>query len=255
MRRCPPSSPARQKASEWLSNTNVYFLRKSAILLTPEQQSFIDTLHVQKIFHEISSYLQSVARQFTYDTAWSWTLSSEPMLLGCYTDAEWQFCPLWAGGCDDGTGGVFGDYKAPAVEKTQVEEHEGLDTDVDDTASMISSSFSVLALSDLSIERWSHIGSSSPSGSECGSVRILGSDTDDTTRSWSDFGERPYTYQSEASSDTSTEVGMNDDVGDSDFEQVDSASAPEEKHNEKQDIDANEFDESVFEEEDEWLEL
>ncbi|KAL0639757.1 hypothetical protein Q9L58_001072 [Maublancomyces gigas] len=35
------------------------------------------------------------------------------LLLVCLGDEEWQFMPLWAGGMDDGSGGVFGEFVAP----------------------------------------------------------------------------------------------------------------------------------------------
>lgn len=35
------------------------------------------------------------------------------LLLVCLEDEEWQFMPLWAGGMDDGSGGVFGEFIAP----------------------------------------------------------------------------------------------------------------------------------------------
>lgn len=36
--------------------------------------------------------------------------------LTCLTDDEWQYLPLWAGGCDDGSGGVFADRDVPSDE-------------------------------------------------------------------------------------------------------------------------------------------
>ncbi|KAJ5256780.1 hypothetical protein N7478_012884 [Penicillium angulare] len=36
-------------------------------------------------------------------------------LLTCLTDNEWQYLPLWAGGNDDETGGVFTDHEIPIV--------------------------------------------------------------------------------------------------------------------------------------------
>lgn len=35
------------------------------------------------------------------------------LVLVCLGDEEWQFMPLWAGGLDDGSGGVFGEFVAP----------------------------------------------------------------------------------------------------------------------------------------------
>lgn len=35
------------------------------------------------------------------------------LLLVCLGDEEWRFMPLWAGGMDDGSGGVFGEFVAP----------------------------------------------------------------------------------------------------------------------------------------------
>ena len=36
--------------------------------------------------------------------------------LMCLEDAEWKYLPLWAGGCDDGTGGVFDEVDVPNLE-------------------------------------------------------------------------------------------------------------------------------------------
>lgn len=36
--------------------------------------------------------------------------------LMCLTDDEWKYLPLWAGGCDDGTGGVFDEVDVPNLE-------------------------------------------------------------------------------------------------------------------------------------------
>ena len=36
--------------------------------------------------------------------------------LMCLTDDEWKYLPLWAGGCDDGTGGVFDEVHVPNLD-------------------------------------------------------------------------------------------------------------------------------------------
>ncbi len=36
--------------------------------------------------------------------------------LTSLTDGEWKYLPLWAGGCDDGSGGVFNDIDVPSLE-------------------------------------------------------------------------------------------------------------------------------------------
>ena len=36
--------------------------------------------------------------------------------LLCLEDEEWKYLPLWAGGCDDGTGGVFDEVDVPNLE-------------------------------------------------------------------------------------------------------------------------------------------
>lgn len=67
------------------------------------------------------------------------TLGGE-LLLVCLEDEEWQYMPLWAGGLDDGTGGVFGEFIAPPppdrgedITKIEAEERrrEGEDTEVE----------------------------------------------------------------------------------------------------------------------------
>ena len=36
--------------------------------------------------------------------------------LTCLSDDEWRYLPLWAGGCDDSSGGVYNDLDVPALE-------------------------------------------------------------------------------------------------------------------------------------------
>ncbi|KAF9883850.1 hypothetical protein FE257_002741 [Aspergillus nanangensis] len=64
--------------------------------------------------------------------------------LTCLTDAEFKFLPLWAGGNDDGSGGVFSDQDIPAMEagfsRPGPRIHTGSDTASSGSTSVIGSS-------------------------------------------------------------------------------------------------------------------
>lgn len=65
------------------------------------------------------------------------TLGGE-LFLVCLEDEEWQYMPLWAGGLDDGTGGVFGEFIAPpppdrGEDITKIEPEDGRKREEEDT--------------------------------------------------------------------------------------------------------------------------
>ncbi|KAL8785452.1 MAG: hypothetical protein Q9195_008629 [Heterodermia aff. obscurata] len=60
-----------------------------------------------QLFQEAEDYLVAAAKRMLSNT--DKTLHSIEVLdtLNCLTESEWKYLPLWAGGCDDGSGGVY----------------------------------------------------------------------------------------------------------------------------------------------------
>ena len=66
---------------------------------------------LQNFFQETKQYLERISERMTSYTEIDFRRDSDhvPLLdiLGCLDDSEFKYLPLWAGGCDDGSGGVF----------------------------------------------------------------------------------------------------------------------------------------------------
>ncbi|KAE8357057.1 hypothetical protein BDV28DRAFT_126146 [Aspergillus coremiiformis] len=62
---------------------------------------------------EVRSYVNKYARDMVQ---LSRSLIERPDTLMCLTENEFKYLPLWAGGNDDGTGGVFMDHDIPILE-------------------------------------------------------------------------------------------------------------------------------------------
>ena len=64
-------------------------------------------------FDEADIYLKKMSARMTAYTNSDFRKDTDhqPLVdvLGCIEDSEWKFLPLWAGGCDDGSGGVYED--------------------------------------------------------------------------------------------------------------------------------------------------
>ena len=62
-------------------------------------------------FDEADIYLKKMSVRMTAytDSDFRKDTDHQPLVdvLGCLGDSEWKFLPLWAGGCDDGSGGVY----------------------------------------------------------------------------------------------------------------------------------------------------
>lgn len=75
-----------------------------------DEKPFFD---LQKFFAQAMNYLRSFATQMLEPPDYSMRVQSLELRLTntlvSLTDAEWKYLPLWAGGNDDGTGGVFND--------------------------------------------------------------------------------------------------------------------------------------------------
>lgn len=67
-------------------------------------------------FDEVSKYLNKYAYDMLYSEEMSLADFKHLNTLFVLTDNEYRFLPLWAGGNDDGTGGVFTDHDIPNME-------------------------------------------------------------------------------------------------------------------------------------------
>ena len=76
---------------------------------TTEESSNDDpkAFDLSQFFEEAEDYLIAAAKPMLSNA--DKTLHHTEILdtLGCLTESEWKYLPLWAGGCDDGSGGVY----------------------------------------------------------------------------------------------------------------------------------------------------
>ena len=84
-----------QKAEDWLPNFDTYFF------------------NLEEFFSQARSYLDAFARSKL--RSWDRGCGTDSLQLGiintlvCLEDTEWKYLPLWAGGNDDGSMGVYND--------------------------------------------------------------------------------------------------------------------------------------------------
>ena len=119
-----PSSAEQQMRNNWLFEEVKYeqltrlerkleFLRTVADpqhLSRPMEEPSNDhsnAFDLSQLLQEAENYLTAAAKHMLSNT--DKTLHSIEILdtLGCLTDSEWKYLPLWAGGCDDESGGVY----------------------------------------------------------------------------------------------------------------------------------------------------
>jgi hypothetical protein len=71
---------------------------------------------LRQFFVQVSSYVRSYARRLIYPYDTRATSLDATDTLTCLGDNQYQFLPLWAGGNDDETGGVFTDHNIPVMD-------------------------------------------------------------------------------------------------------------------------------------------
>ncbi|KAL1860790.1 hypothetical protein Plec18167_008561 [Paecilomyces lecythidis] len=75
-------------------------------------------LDMSKCIAQANEYIRGFARRMLQSPH---SVNCAPLelvdILTCLTDEEYRYLPLWAGGNDDGTGGVFSDHNIPIVEQ------------------------------------------------------------------------------------------------------------------------------------------
>jgi hypothetical protein len=74
------------------------------------------TFELRGFFDEVSKYLNKYAHDMLFSEEISLVNFKHLNTLFVLTDNEYRFLPLWAGGNDDGTGGVFTDHDIPIME-------------------------------------------------------------------------------------------------------------------------------------------
>jgi hypothetical protein len=79
--------------------------------LMPEDSVFFSLVN---LFREVDKYIARVCSEMLSRGDNDWSTTCDTLL--CLTDEEYKFLPLYAGGLNDGTGGVFADV-IPAAEK------------------------------------------------------------------------------------------------------------------------------------------
>ena len=124
-----PSSAEQQLRSNWVFEEVKYnqltaLTMELELLRTVSPGSVADPLHQSRIMeepsndnpeafdlgqllHEAEDYLIAAAKRMLSNA--DKTVRPIEILdtLGCLTESEWKYLPLWAGGCDDGSGGVY----------------------------------------------------------------------------------------------------------------------------------------------------
>lgn len=102
------SAPLDQWDWDWDSQAGL--LSPSRANEADKKKPFFD---LQKFFVQAMDYLRLFASQMLEPPDYSMRVQSLELRLTntlvSLTDAEWKYLPLWAGGNDDGTGGVFDD--------------------------------------------------------------------------------------------------------------------------------------------------
>jgi len=77
-------------------------------------------INASKMLYEFSEALAKKCDQILYPPHLFHGVDLVPTnlfdVLMCLTDDEWKYLPLWAGGCDDGSGGVFDEANVPNLE-------------------------------------------------------------------------------------------------------------------------------------------
>jgi hypothetical protein len=71
---------------------------------------------LRQFFVQVSSYVRSYAQRLIYPYDARATSLDATDTLTCLGDNQYQFLPLWAGGNDDETGGVFTDHNIPVMD-------------------------------------------------------------------------------------------------------------------------------------------
>lgn len=224
--------------SEWIPQDPVTVY---TFLNRPQPESRIN---IHQLWKECLAYLHAVgAEMLKVSISFEPVLAEDGQLLVCMREQEWRFCPMWAGGLDDGSGGVFGDNigvdkgtqielgdtkgKGKQVEADtkgkgkQVElEVRGLVQELEDEdAASIAGSYDDCILDSESVASFSTGGFSfgvlsdfADSESEVGT--IAGDETE--SESGTEAGS-----EAESEIESATEAGDSDDVSSDGFEEVD----------------------------------
>ena len=116
----PPSQLRRRRAMQQFSDTepSVPFSSPSSQQLRAEHSVPLPrSFDLDGIFMEMSRVLSQKCDEIIYPPHLFHGPQQTPInlvdTLVCLDEEEWKFLPLWAGGCDDGEGGVFNEVDVP----------------------------------------------------------------------------------------------------------------------------------------------
>ncbi|KAK4693200.1 hypothetical protein P7C71_g4158, partial [Lecanoromycetidae sp. Uapishka_2] len=88
--------------------------QQNKVTVYPSQSNPNKFFDLKEFFSQASSHIKDFARTKLYNA--DQYVRPEPLEIGitntlvCLQDSEWKYLPLWAGGNDDGSGGVFNDH-------------------------------------------------------------------------------------------------------------------------------------------------
>ncbi|KAL7267611.1 hypothetical protein RUND412_009794 [Rhizina undulata] len=197
--------------SQYLSSTNT-IQGDVKVGEDPAQSSF----DLNALWSQIQRYTTSLATEILRpDPILSFETDIMDLQHFCFgAEEELKYLPIWAGGCDDGSGGVFGQFVEPERERVEVE-----DPDFSATADGGDAACWDDDCTDTATLAWTDAGAGNETGSERSKVLSLGSHADDDE--WSDCGDAAV-GDSKAdegegidggSGGTSTEKSDGDDMG------------------------------------------
>lgn len=106
------ATPASSVANQISNLTQESSLHNPVTLDNVEDREF----DLGMFFAQVRSYVGSYARKLLYHDEARATFFDVTETLTCLGDNQYRFLPLWAGGNDDGTGGVFSDQDIPDME-------------------------------------------------------------------------------------------------------------------------------------------
>lgn len=96
--------------------SKMYLPNASVMSSQMKSQAFIEPrvdghrrFDLVQLFSEVETYLQSVATRMLSNVDIEMHNIQLLDVLSCLNDTEWKYLPLWAGGCDDESGGVYDD--------------------------------------------------------------------------------------------------------------------------------------------------
>lgn len=92
-----------------MANLDMHSTVQNQDLIEPANATDYDAWDLNRVLNDAEAHLTGVAARILSHNDIDLHKVELLDVLGCLNDAEWKYLPLWAGGCDDGSGGVFND--------------------------------------------------------------------------------------------------------------------------------------------------